>query len=218
MQEGPFCGHFSRFAEADSLSLPGETVSEALPARLSPVSKIPFLAAIWQEFGRVDNLQLSARSRHQGAVDFAGSSVRTEAEILELRGPGRIRLRRCFCVASGRLFGLALRSMCSLAIPDAVNATLVRLLRNEIESEFSADDAGEKTAHGMLLPICSSHDGCNRCACGAPQHRDDASCLVSGSAADLDDTGAARLRGAVLAAFRVAERVAVFGFDLGLVM
>jgi hypothetical protein len=57
MQEGPFCGHFSRFAEADSLSLPGETVSEALPARLSPVSKIPFLAAIWQEFGRVDNLK-----------------------------------------------------------------------------------------------------------------------------------------------------------------
>jgi hypothetical protein len=44
------------------------------------------------------------------------------------------------------------------------------------------------------------------------------SCLVSGSAADLDDTGAGRLRGAVLAAFRVAERVAVFGFDLGLVM
>jgi hypothetical protein len=92
MQEGPFCGHFSRFAEADSLSLPGETVSEALLARLSPASKIPFLAAIWQEFGRVDNLQLPARSRHQGAVDFAGSSVRTEAEILELRGPGRIRI------------------------------------------------------------------------------------------------------------------------------
>ena len=102
MQEGPFCGHFSRFAEADSLSLPGETVSEALPARLSPVSKIPFLAAIWQEFGRVDNLQLPARSRHQGAVDFAGSSVRTEAEILELRGPGRIRITQPLDVDAAR--------------------------------------------------------------------------------------------------------------------
>jgi hypothetical protein len=94
--------HSSRFAEADSLSLPGETVSEARPARLSLASKIPFLAAIWQEFGRVDNLQLPARSRHQGAVDFAGSSVRTEAEILELRGPGRIRITQPLDVDAAR--------------------------------------------------------------------------------------------------------------------
>ena len=42
--------------------------------------------------------------------------------------------------------------MCSLAIPDAVNATLVRLLRNEIESEFSAGivDLGRGESFGFL--------------------------------------------------------------------
>src|SRR5258706_13041845 len=43
-------------------------------------------------------------------------------------------------------------------------------------------------------------------------------CLVSGSAADLDDAGADRLREAGLAVFRAVERVAAFGLVLGLVM
>ena len=43
-------------------------------------------------------------------------------------------------------------------------------------------------------------------------------CLVSGSAADLDDAGVDRLREAGLAVFRAVERVAAFGLDLGLVM
>ena len=43
-------------------------------------------------------------------------------------------------------------------------------------------------------------------------------CLVSGPAADRDDAGDDRLRDAGFAAFRAVERVAAFGFDLGLVM
>src|SRR3982075_4011821 len=43
-------------------------------------------------------------------------------------------------------------------------------------------------------------------------------CLVSGSAADLDDAGTDRLREAGLAVFRAVERVAAFGLVLGLVM
>src|SRR6266850_892676 len=43
-------------------------------------------------------------------------------------------------------------------------------------------------------------------------------CLVSGSAADLEDAGADRLRGAGLAVFRAVGRLAAFRLDLGLVM
>src|SRR5712671_6364248 len=43
-------------------------------------------------------------------------------------------------------------------------------------------------------------------------------CLVLGRTADLDDTGADRLRDGALAVFRAVERVAAFGLVLGLVM
>src|SRR6266850_3285043 len=44
------------------------------------------------------------------------------------------------------------------------------------------------------------------------------SCLVWGPVADLDDAGADRARDLGLLVFRAVERVAAFGFDLGLVM
>src|SRR5712671_1428876 len=43
-------------------------------------------------------------------------------------------------------------------------------------------------------------------------------CLVLGRTADLDDTGADRLRDGALAVFRAVERVAAFGLVLGLVL
>src|SRR5258707_7325201 len=43
-------------------------------------------------------------------------------------------------------------------------------------------------------------------------------CLVSGSAADLDDAGVDRWREAGLPVFRAVERIAAFGLVLGLVM
>src|SRR5476651_2389559 len=44
------------------------------------------------------------------------------------------------------------------------------------------------------------------------------SCLVADRAGDLDDAGDDRLGDAGLAIFRVVERVAAFGLDLGLVI
>src|ERR1700676_3111670 len=43
-------------------------------------------------------------------------------------------------------------------------------------------------------------------------------CLLTGSAADLENAAVDRLRGAGLAVFRAVERGAAFGLDLGLVM
>jgi hypothetical protein len=43
-------------------------------------------------------------------------------------------------------------------------------------------------------------------------------CLVWGCVAGLDDAGADRARDLGMLVFRAVERVAAFGFDLGLVM
>jgi hypothetical protein len=64
------------------------------------------------------------------------------------------------------------------------------------------------------------HFRCDRSTGGYPQHRDAMmrAWLLSGSAADLDDTGADRLRDGGLAVFRAVELAAAFGSVLGLDM
>src|ERR1700675_2844603 len=97
--------------------------------------------------------------------------VRTRASIADMRRrrpPSRICmssfrtcwtivriLRDCFARPLGLPDFPGLNRLCrrSLAIPDAIDPTLVSLLGDKIEPELLADDTGEKAAHRMLLPI-----------------------------------------------------------------
>jgi len=99
-----------------------------------------------------------------------------------------------------------------------VNATLVRLLRNKVESELLADDTGHKPRTECCCQSVAVIIAAIVPPAGARSIAMMRACLVSGRAAGFDDTGVGRLRGAVLTNFRPVERVAVFGFDLGFVM
>src|SRR6516225_6359218 len=68
------------------------------------------------------------------------------------------------------------RSTCRLGsggytLRDAVNADIIAALRDQIELELLANDAGEKAADRMLLPRCCFHNGIDGCLGGALQHR-----------------------------------------------
>src|SRR5439155_20745109 len=84
---------------------------------------------------------------------------------------GTRRLRRFFCIVSGRLLHAIGSPGPSLAILDSVDPALVGLFGNKIETELLANHAGEKTAHRMLLPFRGGHDRGDRSTGGCPQHR-----------------------------------------------
>src|SRR5260370_11317894 len=75
---------------------------------------------------------------------------------------------------SGRLLRAIRSPGRSLAILDSVDPALVGQFGNKIQTEFPADDTGEKTAYRMLLPFRGRHDGGDRSTCGRPQHRENA--------------------------------------------
>ena len=127
-------------------------------------------------------------------------------------------LRRFFRIASRRLLRPVCSDRRSLAIPDAIDTALVRLLGNQIEPELFAHHTGKKAAHGMLLPFRCSHDGGDRRASGCPQHRDDAGVLGVRPRPLLRDPAMDRACNVGLPVFRAAGRVPAFGLDLGLVM
>src|SRR5258708_10508684 len=66
-------------------------------------------------------------------------------------------LRRFFCIASGRLFGPVRSCRRSFDILDAIDPTLVRLLRDKVEAELLTDDTGkeaaDRTAFGLGLGL-----------------------------------------------------------------
>src|SRR6185437_5611371 len=86
-------------------------------------------------------------------------------------------LRRFSGIGSGRLLHAVASGDRGFSILDAVDPPFFGYLRNKIETELLANDAGKKAAHRVLLPFRCSHDGNNCCTARCPQHVDDASVL-----------------------------------------
>src|SRR5258706_8944813 len=89
-------------------------------------------------------------------------------------------LRRFSDIASRRLLRAIDGGGRSLSILDAVDPAFVGLFGNEVETELLADDASEKAAHRMLLPISGGHDRGDPRFRRRPQHRKDAGMLSVG--------------------------------------
>src|SRR5258705_12052603 len=88
-----------------------------------------------------------------------------------------IPMRRFSSIASRRPLHAIDGDGRSLSILDAVDPTFVGLFGNQIETELLADDASEKSAHRMLLPMSGGHDRSDRRSRRGPQHCDDTGVL-----------------------------------------
>src|SRR5271163_985169 len=71
--------------------------------------------------------------------------------------------------------------LASLGADDAIHPLAIALLRDEGEAELLSDCAGEEAPHRVLLPPGLLHDGRDRCALRATQHRDHVGLLGIGA-------------------------------------